>query len=564
MLFENVKYRDELPFEISFLNIGEESKHCHKDLEILLVLRGVTHYQIYHTDYELNTGDLIIADIEDLHQIHDSSDDVLMLSMHIDTSQFEELYPNIQYMFFVCEECMEGPASNPQMLDNKLALLKNHIANLAFHYIKEDTSNSILLDEINKLVAILVEHFQGFYMEDYQYKTTQQDMSHEDLQQLCRITRYIILNYRNKITLEDISKLEHLSSYYLSHLIKENLGFNFQNFVNAIRLEFAEKKLVFTNMTLMQISQDCGFSSPNYFNKCFSAWYGKTPAQYRKDYVPCERSERNAFTQEEAFHLLSRYLNDAGKPDAKVQFLSPEMNFDSGGFAPLNGPTIILDSIHSIMVMDRFRETVLKVCPSAIIMDRELLHRNRDLTADMLPDNITIGNITDVQGKMLNSSCIAEAFDDILVRGISRIPLCGSAHSLFSINHIRSATYRAYLSLMEHGIPEVKAFEKYALMKTEYSQTAIFFNTDHDVDLSVHISKKSLPDCDIIIRRRFSSKYLPDTVREKLSTKKEIPPSLLDRITQCSNGKVTFPAPNRDIDFTLGHMEALILEFVNL
>lgn len=564
MLFENIKYRDDLPFEISFLNIGEESKHCHKDLEILLVLRGVTHYQIYHTDYELNTGDLIIADIEDLHQIHDSSDDVLMLSMHIDTSRFEEIYPNIQYMFFVCEECMDGPASNPQMLENKLALLKNHIAKLAFHYMKEDTSNSILMDEINKMVSILVEHFQGFYMEDYQYKTTHQDMSPEDLQQICRITRYIILNYRNKITLEDISQLEHLSSYYLSHLIKENLGFNFQHFLNAIRLEFAEKKLVFSNMTLMQISQDCGFSSPNYFNKCFSAWYGKTPAQYRKDYVPCERSARNPFTQDEAFQLLSRYLSETGKPDASVLFLSPEMNFDAEDFAPFNGPTIVLDSIHSIMAMDRFREKILNIYPSAIIMDQELLHRNRDLAADMLPNNIKIESVTNNKEKSLAPSCIAEAFDDILAKGMSKIPLWGSAHSLFSLNHMRSAAYRAYLYLFEHGIPNIKALEKYALMKTGYSKSAIFFNTDRNVDLSVHISKKSLPDCDIIIRRRFSSKYLPDTVKEKLGTKKEIPPSLLDRITQCSNGKVTFPAPNHDIDFTLSYMEALILEFVNL
>ena len=103
-------------------------------------------------------------------------------------------------------------------------------------------------------------------------------MNEEDLRQLCRITRYILLNYRDKITLNDIAEMEHLSSYYLSHLIKENLGFNFQSFLNAIRLEFAEKELVFTGKTLLQISQDCGFSSPNYFNKCFSAWYGKTPA----------------------------------------------------------------------------------------------------------------------------------------------------------------------------------------------------------------------------------------------------------------------------------------------
>ena len=226
MLFESVRYKDDLPFEISFLNIGEESKHCHKEVEILLVLRGVTHYQIYHSDYELNTGDLIIADMEDLHQIHDSSDDVLMLSMHIDTTRFEEIYPDIRYMFFVCEECMESPASDSQLLNNKLTLLKNKIAGLAFHYIKGNASPSFLMDEIKKVVAVLVEHFQGFYMEDYQYKTSQRDMDAEDLQQLCRITRYILLNYRNKISLDDIAKLEHLSSYYLSHLIKENLGFN--------------------------------------------------------------------------------------------------------------------------------------------------------------------------------------------------------------------------------------------------------------------------------------------------------------------------------------------------
>ena len=213
--------------------------------------------------------------------------------MHIDTARFDEIYPDIKYMFFVCEECMEAPAVNPQVFDNKLALLKSQIAELAFHYIKEESSTTLLMEGINNVVATLVEHFQGFYMEDYQYKTSQQDMNAEDLQQLCRITRYIMLNYQNKISLDDIARMEHLSSYYLSHLIKENLGFNFQNFVNAIRLEFAEKELVFTNMTLMQISQDCGFSSPNYFNKCFSAWYGKTPSQYRRDYSPRERSYRN-------------------------------------------------------------------------------------------------------------------------------------------------------------------------------------------------------------------------------------------------------------------------------
>ena len=60
MLFEQIAYMENLPFELSFLNVGEESRHCHKEVELLLVLRGVTHYRIYHMDYELNPGDLII------------------------------------------------------------------------------------------------------------------------------------------------------------------------------------------------------------------------------------------------------------------------------------------------------------------------------------------------------------------------------------------------------------------------------------------------------------------------------------------------------------------------
>ena len=33
MLFEQIAYMENLPFELSFLNVGEESRHCHKEVE---------------------------------------------------------------------------------------------------------------------------------------------------------------------------------------------------------------------------------------------------------------------------------------------------------------------------------------------------------------------------------------------------------------------------------------------------------------------------------------------------------------------------------------------------
>ena len=259
MLFERVPYLGELPFSVSFTNVLQEDKHCHKGIEIALVLRGVANYRIYHMDYELNPGDLIIADAEDLHQFHDSSPDALVLLVHVDTQRFERRYPDIRYMFFVCEECMEGPAGDKQLLQSKLAVLKHRLAKLAYDASSEEADASLLTADVNSLVSILVNHFQGFFMEDYQYKTSRENISAIDLQRLSRITRHILQNYSQKITLEEVARLEHLNAYYISHLIKNTFGFNFQNFVNAIRLELAEKQLVFSNLTLTQISEGCGF-----------------------------------------------------------------------------------------------------------------------------------------------------------------------------------------------------------------------------------------------------------------------------------------------------------------
>ena len=358
MLFESISYRDDLPFEISFLNVAGESKHC--------------------------------------HQIHDSSEDILMLSMHIDTGRFNDIYPDIRYMFFVCEECME----------------------------------------------------------DFQYKTSSQDMSEEDLQRLCRITRYIMLNYKEKISLDDISQLEHLNSYYLSHLIKENLGFNFQNFVNAIRLEFAEKLLVFSNMTLMQISQECGFSTPNYFNKCFSAWHGKTPAQYRKDYVPCDRTIIGSFTQDEACEMLSGYIINADSDDAPpgTAPLFPAQYADFGSlpwskeFEPVAGPSVLLDSMEAVIKYESLSEELASLGSFTAVIDPELLKRNRDLDISMLPADV---QIPDALPASAAADCTAEAYRELFVNKNTLISLWGGPHSLFSEDNISSPVLQRNLrSLM--------------------------------------------------------------------------------------------------------------------
>lgn len=568
MLFEPVSFRGSLPFELTFLNIGEESKHCHREIEILLVLRGTAHYQIYHTDYELSPGDLIIADVEDLHQIHDSSEDILILSIHVDTGRFEHLYPNIRYMFFVCEECMEGPSGNRQLLSSKLNLLKQHIAKMAFDYMQEEVQESLLMENVNGLVSILVEHFQGFFMEDFQYKTSQEDLSPEDLQRLCRITRFIMLNYREKITLDDIARMEHLSTYYLSHLIKENLGFNFQNFVNGIRLEFAEKLLVFSNMTLMQISEECGFSSPNYFNKCFSAWHGKTPSQYRKAYTPCDRSYRNDFTREEALELLSPYLTALQK-QTELRFLSIDPDFESDPFPiplPDSGPEIILDSAESLLMAGALLAKLQAVRPAAFRLDEHIARKNRELESGLKKLLSSVG-IPLTEGPVSPKECVqacgssAEAFSYLLLKPESPVFLTGDTCALFSPQGLETPLYTAlrfFASLQE---PKIAAWENYALIKSGQALYILLYNPQAQ-SLNVEISPQKLPAGCMIYCRETAAGDNCYSVLETLGQPETISPLLATRIKRQAEGTSRFVRP-QELVFTLAEGAAVILEILH-
>lgn len=565
MLFEPVSYQGSLPFELAFLNIAEENKHCHREIEILLVLRGITHYQIYHTDYELNPGDLIIADVEDLHQIHDSSDDILLLSIHVDTGRFEHLYPNIRYMFFVCEECMEGPSGNRQLLQSKLNLLKQHIAKMAFDYMQEEADPALLTEDVNRLVSILVEHFQGFFMEDFQYKTSQEDLSQEDLQRLCRITRFIMLNYREKITLDDIARMEHLSTYYLSHLIKENLGFNFQNFVNSIRLEFAEKLLVFSNMTLMQISQECGFSSPNYFNKCFSAWHGKTPSQYRKSYKPCDRTFRNAFTREEAFQLLSPYLHVI-REGAAPRPLFIDLDFEAAQFEDFYSafsPDIILDSPESALMVGSFLKALQTIRVSSFFLDEQAARRNRDLESSLkkflVPLNIPFssGQLPAKDG--FEKCCsLAAAFSHILSQNSRRFFLTGDSCALFTPEGLETPLYTAFRFFASLQEPEIVVKENYALVKSGQVLYILLYNPGLQ-SLNFEIPAEKLPAGSIIHCREISAGDSCYSILEKLGHPKTVSPILADRIRRQTEGRFRF-VQLEDLEFTLPAEAAAILE----
>lgn len=84
------------------------------------------------------------------------------------------------------------------------------------------------------------------------------------------------------LTLVSLSEQLHISSNYLSAIIKKSTGETFVSLLTKKRMEKAKEYLLCTPMKIQEIAGRCGYSDQHYFSYCFKKYYGKSPNKLRE------------------------------------------------------------------------------------------------------------------------------------------------------------------------------------------------------------------------------------------------------------------------------------------
>jgi len=92
---------------------------------------------------------------------------------------------------------------------------------------------------------------------------------------------YLKNNYKNDITLSDMSKALGYHEKYLSSALHSLTKMNFRTFLASYRVDNAQKLLKTTGMNISRIALESGFSSINTFNRVFKQITGLTPREYK-------------------------------------------------------------------------------------------------------------------------------------------------------------------------------------------------------------------------------------------------------------------------------------------
>jgi YesN/AraC family two-component response regulator len=95
------------------------------------------------------------------------------------------------------------------------------------------------------------------------------------------VIAYLNANFHRKLTSELIEKDLMYNFDYLNQLFRKNLGTTVFKFLEAIRIENAQKLLKTTNFSLEQIAENVGYKNEAYFSRVFKQNTGYSPSKYR-------------------------------------------------------------------------------------------------------------------------------------------------------------------------------------------------------------------------------------------------------------------------------------------
>ena len=101
----------------------------------------------------------------------------------------------------------------------------------------------------------------------------------ETVEQICA---YLAANYQQKLSLTEVAARFYISPYYLSRLFRRVTGQSIVDYINARRIEAAQKLLETTELSIGSVAEQTGFASAAHFRRVFRETMGVGPLQYRK------------------------------------------------------------------------------------------------------------------------------------------------------------------------------------------------------------------------------------------------------------------------------------------
>ncbi len=250
--------------------------HWHTEVEIIYVIKGEIKVVCEHQDYLMQKNDLILFNSNALHTTSATGNEsAVFICIQMNKKLFEDHCKDFDDVTLKCNTKIESKHS-----EQDYDLIRMIISRMMLAINNGKAYKELLVES---WLSILIYQLLRNFVED-SAQQVHRKIAYKNMERLKRIISHINNNYQNTLTLHEIADSEHLNLHYLSHFINDNLGISFQQYLTDVRFEAVLEKLINTDMKIIDVVYECGFSDVNNFYKLFKKRYGTTPLNYRKKF----------------------------------------------------------------------------------------------------------------------------------------------------------------------------------------------------------------------------------------------------------------------------------------
>ncbi|MGN1182670.1 MAG: helix-turn-helix domain-containing protein, partial [Faecalibacillus sp.] len=218
-------------------------------------------------EIETYQGECCLINTQRIHksQMSKGTDKYMGFAVQINYPFIKSVFPDIDNYYF------QQPHDNTEKEIIKI------IYNIINEYdSSKEYKNIKILSEIYHLIYCMIDHL---LIRNNQHNILRNS---KDNKKIMDMINYIDKNYMEQLSIETIASHFHLSVGYLLKYFKNHMGMTVKEYINNVRVINAKNDLVFTKLTITDISYIHGFPNLKSFTQLFRRKYGMNPNEYRK------------------------------------------------------------------------------------------------------------------------------------------------------------------------------------------------------------------------------------------------------------------------------------------
>lgn len=253
--------------ETGYLKLKESHLARRKNLEsylVVLVLSGSGTLMYRNAVYPLKKGSCFFIDCMEPYCHQSSSTDPWeLIWVHFHGSSSREYY-----RYFASKSAPAFCPRNFSELQEAFRLLLE--VNAASDLFAEISSSRLIVDLLSLVLLDI---------------TRAQTEKHPVHQKMDQVRRYLDEHYTEKFSLDALSEQFFISKFHLSREFRSLYGITLNQYVIARRITLAKKLLRFSDYTLEEIAESCGFYDASYLNRQFKKSEGIRASDFRKKWI---------------------------------------------------------------------------------------------------------------------------------------------------------------------------------------------------------------------------------------------------------------------------------------